>query len=194
MLELKSEKKGYSINLPVELNEFTPELLNAITDGVNLPKHYCIVAMCYNVKLMDIAINVNNDKEQQVSVTPILAKISDEDAERMNIKVSNRIIIDRSSLERGIHLVIPIMASSKNVSAFIKGDEVLRKRLLQAGDGSKDILHLDKTPSKRELDEAAPKVYVVEFKVVPVNDIVANVAIDHKIIDPFKLKPLTLVN
>lgn len=198
MLELKSESKDYGINLPTNINELTPEVLGAITDNVQLAPYYAIVALCFQVKLMDIAVNVNNDKEQTMSIVPVLAKISEEDSDRINAVVGNRLVLDRSTIERGIHLNIPTMISSKNVATYIKQDEVLRNNLVNGGDGSPESALFIEGKSVKERDEIklnkSPQVYILEFKVVAVNDINVSIASGSKIIDPFKTTPKLLVS
>lgn len=192
MLELKSASKNYSINLPTDLKEITPEILDTVTKDIELPPYYCIIALCFQVKLMNVAININGSKEQQVSVIPMLAKISEEDSKKVNAKVGYKVIMDRSSLERGSHLRISTMVGSDNVKNFIREDETLRQRLVKGGDGSepKDlakIVTLSKKDVNKSVESMSPQVYILEFKVVPVNDITATVPVDHRVVDPFKI-------
>ena len=53
MITIKSEKKSYGINFPTSKEEITSELLEAVTKQVKLPKHYCIVALCFQTKIFD---------------------------------------------------------------------------------------------------------------------------------------------
>lgn len=193
MLELKSETQNYGINLPTSLNEITPEILGTLTEGVKLPDYYCIVALCFEVKLMDIAINVNSNKEQTVNVIPLLAKIHTDKDHPKYLEVGHKVIIERSSLERGTHLHLASMINSNNVKNYIKNNETLRQRLIKGGDGSvveSNIVSI--TDSKKDvvkkINDKSPKVYILEFKIIPVNDIHATIAVDHAIIDPFKTK------
>ena len=199
MIELKSEKKNYSVVLPTDLKEFTPEVLEALTAGVKLPKWYCIIGMCYNIKLFDIAINTTQKRDQNFTVHPILVKADKEDLKDTNAVVGDKIVIDRSSLERGIHLVIPTMISINNISNFIRDDNALRESLLKGGTGESNIINLSKvTDSKKQsvdrIAERSPSVFVIEFKIVPVSDISASISVDNKIVDPFKKVDITKVN
>ena len=198
MLKLQSEKETFAINLPTSLKEITPEILTALCDGISIPPYHAIVALCHSVKLITIAINVNNDKEQAVSVVPLIAKANKEDLDKVNGAIGNRIIVDRSSIERGVHIVIPTMISSKNVSAYIKGDEILRKKLLNGSDGSNDGAgYIDsKSAKQREemKEQISPVVHVLEFKVIAINDISAFIPNGFKLIDPFKVTSKELVS
>lgn len=194
MLELKSETQNYGINLPTSLNEITPEILGTLTEGVKLPDYYCIVALCFEVKLMDIAINVNSNKEQTVNVIPMLAKIHNDKLDHPKyLEVGHKVIIERSSLERGTHLHLATMINSNNVKSYIKNNETLRQRLIKGGDGSaveSNIVNImdSKKDVIKKINDKSPKVYILEFKIIPINDIHATVAVDHIVIDPFKIK------
>lgn len=199
MLELKSGSKNYGINLPTDLKEITPEILTEITNGIKIPKYHAIVALCFQVKLSDVAINVSGNKETTVSVIPMLAKISDEDATLINTTIGDKIVVDRSSLERGTHINIAIMAASNNVKHFIREDETLRNNLLKGGNGTIESLEVfDINQNKKRKDDIvlskSPQVYILEFKIIPVNDIKASIPVDSITTDPFKIKSSILVN
>lgn len=198
MLKLQAGSKDFAINLPTSIKELTPEVLGAVTANIKLAPYHAIVALCFQVKLMTVAINVNGDKPQTMSVIPVLAKISDDDSTKMNANVGDRLVLDRSSLERGIHLNLPTMISSKNVATYIGEDETLRQNLVKGGDGSESSQEfiLNKSAKEREelLLKKSPNVFVLEFKVVPVNDINISISADEKLIDPFKSVATKLVS
>lgn len=199
MIEIKSEKKNYSIVLPTDIKEFTPEVLNNITANVQLPKWHGIIALCYRTKLFDIAINVTQKKEQTLTIHVLLAKASSEDLENINAAVGNKLVLDRSTIERGIHLSLPTMIGVNNVSNYIREDDALRQRLLKGGDGSDDTVGRSlvtdtKAKSEKRLSDASPEVYVVEFKIIPLSDVSASIPVDAVINDPFKKIDSGLVN
>lgn len=203
MLELKSELKNYSVNIPTDVSEFTPEILNSISENVDLPEHYCIVGLCHEMKLIDIAVNVNGDKEQQVSVIPILVKMHKEDLDKLKASVGRRVIINRTMLEHGTHIHLPIAITMSNVTRYIRDDEKLRKNLLMGGSGNAPVINIAPITSSKKDQEAnkaeqainkSPNVYVIEFKIVPVNSVHATIKPNSRIIDPFKLKKGELVS
>lgn len=173
MIQIKSEVKNYGINFPSNVNEITVEQLTEATKGINLPKHYCLVALCFKTKLFDFVTMINSKRTANISVVPLLAKISDEDAQEVNVKVGQKLIIDRTNLERGVHINIPIMINSDNAQRYFASDPALTKAIV-----SKD--------KKLAINEYADQnIIVMEFKIIPVNDISASVDIDNKVIDPF---------
>lgn len=173
MIELKSSKRNYGVILPNSIEEITPEILNEITKRVSLPKHYCVVALCFKTRLFDFVVAMNSKKESSVSVVPIMAKISEEDAKEINCEIGNKLIIDRSALERGSHLRLPVIISTDNIKSYINSDETLVKEII----GSKANTEIG-------MKKTSP-IILLEFKIVPVNDISASVSKGEEPVDPF---------
>lgn len=188
MLEIKSKAKSYGINFPTSVEEITPEVLENITKGVKLPKYYCIVALCFKTKLFEFVTAIDSKRETNVSVVPILAKISEEDAKDINTAVGDKLIIDRSSLERGSHLNLPVMIGSNNASKYIKSDNDL-VRTISSGNFNKPKIDLN--INKSLIPANSPTIVVLEFKIVPINTINASVPVDHKVEDPFIINYVT---
>ena len=99
MIEIKSAKMSYGINFPTSVKELTPEVLETITNGVKLPKHYCIIALAFDTKVFDFCAAINSSRNTNVAVTPILAKIAQEDSKEINasemVKNTQEAINDR---------------------------------------------------------------------------------------------------
>ena len=172
MLQIKSKLKDFGINFPTSVNEITPEVLNAITAGVKLPKHYCIVAMVFQPKLFEF-ISALKNKNTNVNVTPILAKVAEGCEEELNANIGDKLIIDRSSLERAVHLNLPIMINSTNAANYINDDKELIKSI---------------TAGEFNSNGVSPRIIVLEFKIVPINCVSAAVNKQQKVIDPFVIK------
>lgn len=173
MLQIKSKLKDFGINFPTSVNEITPEVLNAITAGVKLPKHYCIVAMIFQPKLFEFISAIKNKINTNVNVTPILAKVAEGCEEELNGNIGDKLIIDRSSLERAVHLNLPIMINSTNAANYINDDKELIKSI---------------TAGEFNSNGVSPKIIVLEFKIVPINCVSAAVNKQQKVIDPFIIK------
>lgn len=171
MLEIKSEKVSYGIKFPTSLEEITGDVLKEVTNGVKLPNHYCIVALCFTTKLFDFVNSINYSKETNLSVTPLLANVANGCEEELNANIGDKLIIDRSSLERGIHLNLPISISSGNASAYFKKDTNLIKRV-QSGEFNKDSY--------------SPKIIILEFKIIPIVDVKAAIPVGHITNDIFR--------
>lgn len=183
MITIKSNKMSYGIKFPTSLTELTPDILNTITDEVKLPKHYCIVALAFKTKVFDFCtlINSNNNKST-IGVVPILAKISDDDSKNINAAIGDKIIIDRSSLERGVQIKFPILISSENARAYFNSDHNMVKAIM-----TKDSKIVQDSGINKQLISAnSPDIIILEFKIVPVNDIAAAIPINCKNVDPFK--------
>lgn len=198
MLKLKSSKKSYSINVPTSLKEITPEILNDLTADISIPKYHAIVAICFHVKLSTLALKTTS-QNQSVQVISLLAKAHEEDLTNIGCgKVGDKVVTDRSTIERGIHMHIPLCLNNTAIYDYIHSDTVLANNLAKGGDGTTVPLVLDKvTDSKKDkanrIDSKSPEVIIVEFKIIPVSGIYASLPVDHKTIDPFKATDL-LVN
>lgn len=173
MITIKSEKKSYGINFPTSVNELTPEILNEITKQVKLPKHYCVIALCFRTRLFDFVVAMNSKKEQAVSIVPLLAKINEEDKVDANANISDRVILSRSALEMGTHLSLPVIISTDNAQRYFSSDEQLTKSIITR----RNPIFTDITKKDN--------IIVLEFKIIPVSDIKATVPLDGKGYDPF---------
>ena len=81
MIKLESNLKKYSLLIPTSINEFTPEILNSMTSNINLAPNYAIVAIIYKTKLFEFSAAIDKKYPTEVGVIPIIAKISDDDAD-----------------------------------------------------------------------------------------------------------------
>lgn len=176
MIQIKSEKKSYGINFPTSVDELTPDVLTSITEQVKLPKHYCIIALCFKTRLFDFVVAMNSKKEHSISVVPVLAKISEEDSIETNAAISDKIIISRSALEMGTHLSLPVMISTDNARNYLASDEVLTKSIITRSNP------IFKDMNKRD------NIIVLEFKIIPVSDIKAAVPCKADSVDPFVIR------
>lgn len=176
MIQIKSEKKSYGINFPTSVDELTSDVLTSITEQVKLPKHYCIIALCFKTRLFDFVVAMNSKKEHSISVVPVLAKISEEDATETNAAVSDKVILSRSALEMGTHLSLPVMISTDNARNYLASDEALTKSIITRSNP------IFKDMTKRD------NIIVLEFKIIPVSDIKATVSREANGIDPFVIR------
>lgn len=170
MITIKSDKLAYGINFPTSLNELTPEVLKGISEDIKLPKHYCIVALAFKTKIFDFVASMTAKQKTSLGVTPILCKISDEDSKAINAEVGDKIIMDRSSLERGSHLNINISINSNAARNYFEKDKDLVKSILTSTTTSIDVTQ---------------NIIILEFKICPVNDINAAIPMNYATIDPF---------
>lgn len=177
MITIKSEKKSYGINFPTSKEEITSDILAEITQHVKLPKHYCIVALCFQTKIFDFVAMIKSRATNNFAVTPILAKIYDEDSNTINANVGDKLIIDRSSLERGIHLNLPIAINSTAARNYFDSDPELIKTIIS----KKQIV----TEDGKACNYYDNNIVVLEFKIIPVNDVSAAIPMGSNPTDPF---------
>ena len=160
MIKVESKFKDFGIQIPTDISEITSEALDAILNNVVIAKHYCVVALCQNESLFGVI----NNKVVTVEVMPIIAKISDEDAQLIGMKQMDKIIIDRSTLERGYHLYLK----------YITNDTELTRSITVG------------TFGQNQGYKKGQKVWFVEFKVIAINDLRAAITNNNQTaINPF---------
>lgn len=182
MIEIKSEKKLYSVNFPTNVKEITPSILDKVLSCVNLPKYHCVVAVCTTIKLFDLAtLNESSAKNTLTKVTPLLAKINNDDNKDLNGAIGDKVVIDRSSLERGVHLYTPLSISMNNAIKYIHSDKKLISEIINGRFNNSNSIG---TMNKHLVASNSPEITLVEFKIVPVSMISATITNDTNE-DPF---------
>lgn len=170
MIKVESKFKDFGINIPTELSEITNEALEAVLSNVVVAKHYCIVALCQNESLFGVI----NNKVSTVEVIPIIAKISDEDSKLIGMNKMDKIIIDRSTLERGYHLYLKHnVLSPQFINKFITNDTELTRSITVGTFGQKQGYN------------KGQKVWFLEFKVIAINDLKAAINSESGNSNPF---------
>ena len=151
--------------IPTKLNEISADFLKTITKTINLNNYQCLVALVTKTKLFDFAAYIGNpNTSREFSVTPILAKINNTADLPISVEVGNKIITSRTEIERGVHISVPTMCSSTRLSAFIQEDKELFKKILTG-----------QLMDEKGVNIAQMTIYIVEFKILPVNAIYAAV-------------------
>lgn len=172
MIKIESKVADYAINVPTKREDITPETLSALLSNVGVAKFHCVVALIYG----DTLFGIVNNKQATVNVIPVIAKISDEDASSTGCQIGQQVVIDRTSLERGYHLYLPNnVLSPAHIAKYIDGDADLRRNI------SLGIFGQNQGYNKGD------KVYTIEFKVIPVNDLKATIDNDVAIKNPYKV-------
>lgn len=157
MYLIKSELYDYGIQLPVELSEITGEMLADMVKDVNVSKYYSIVAVCLKVKLFDLVSTINSPsdykKDATIRTTCLMAKTNPGDSGSLECSTGDRVIVDRSSLERASHLYLSYNCGYEKVCKYIGADKDLLKKLMWS---------------------VKQNVVLIEFKIVPNADIRAS--------------------
>lgn len=171
MIRVESNVANYAIDVPTKREDITVESLGKLLENVIVAKHHCVIAMIY----VDTLFGIVNNKKDVVNVIPIIAKISDEDSSSTGGLAGQQVVIDRTSLERGYHLYLPNnVISPVHLSNFINEDANLRRNITMGLFGHNQGYN------------KGDKVYTLEFKIVPVNDLKAMINNEQKIENPYK--------
>lgn len=158
MFVLSSDSANYNLLLPTDLSEITNEVLDEMLQDVTVAKHYCVIALVYAEKLFGLINGIRRNDAQPVQMKPIIGKIKEEDSLSTGFQTGDVTIIDRSSLERGVHLyTVKNALSPTKVYEYIEKDADLMKAILTG---------------KIKEESGDDTCYFVEFKIVPLNDIV----------------------
>lgn len=160
MFIIKNPEKSFNVGFPTSLDEIKDEYFDNILRNVRLQEHYCVIALCFKEKVSSIAMSIKENRNTTSNVVPIIAKIAKDN--ECGFYQGYKAIIDRTNLERGIHL--PISNNWISVAGFenyVKTNPKLLNSLIK-GDYWKN-----------NFNSITPEIYLVEFKIVPIRDIVA---------------------
>ena len=163
MYKYISQDKTISANLPTTIEELV-KALPALTSHIDLDNHYCLVALCYKAAISGVAVGADKDI---VDVVPILAKLSPNEDGYLKNHLYHRVVIDRTSIERGVHCSNRSVLNYEKIVSKIN-DETIKSHLNRDGGIKMNNEHC----------------YFVEFKLVPVNFINA-VYNEDNYVDPF---------
>lgn len=180
MLLIKGQNKNFGINMPTRENEITAEYLQTVTERVKLSKHQVIVALIMKTKVYDFCMGIRNPKkDQNISITSKIAKFVPCDKENNekpaieNMFVGDIAVIDRSTIERGIHLSVPTIISPAGLANYLEED--------------KDLFTAIVTGKEPELSKQ--HICLVQFKIVPMSSITATYNPENKFTDCFIMYP-----
>lgn len=180
MIKIVNEK-GFGIRFPQTVDEISVVNLQKITSNISLAKHYAIVIIAAKTNIFNLCttIGTKNNKEAVLSAVPILAKIN-EDYD-VPFEIGEKILIDRTSLERGQHVVVKSMINSNAARTFISNNPFIYKNAL-AHNYDKFIEDYDK-------DKTSTDIVIIEAKIIPVSDIKGSIK-NEKVVDPFEYTTL----
>lgn len=165
---------GTIVSVPTKLQEVDSKVLLDMYRSINLPDNYCIITLAQKIKLSQLVL-LNNAKIKDTTVytVPLIGKLPNTHDYKGIINVSDKAILNRTSLELSTHLSINSSVSLNNLFDFITSDVKLKekcfKKEIADSDGNYDIW-----------------IYVLESKILPMNDIRATIPLNAPTIDPFK--------
>lgn len=166
--EIEEQKVSKKLVLPTEVNEITPDYLNAIASEINIADDYSIIALVYKKSLSQVVNGITSkQKEVMAKVTPIFVRSGNTNSEFINaIKTAQGIVIDPSAMSLGHHLY-----SRKNILSVDRVCSILKSK-----ENSKTTIPFT-------------EVCFVELKLVPNNEIHAYYGHNSEVVSsPFGIK------
>lgn len=171
MYKYISQDKTISANLPTTIEELV-KALPKLTSHIDLDNHYCIVALCYKAPISGIASNIDSGVNSDiVDVVPVLAKLSPNEDGYLKNHLYHRVVIDRTSIERGVHCANRSVLNYEKIIGKVRDESI---KLYMNNKNNADF--------KNQMQNQS--CYFVEFKLVPVNFINA-VYNEDDYVDPF---------
>lgn len=176
MITLENPFRKFKLNLPTKLNEITPEVLTAYTKGVRLPDNYTIIALVgkFKVSSFEFVTSIESFKGNTMETYALLAKTDNESKCKFN--VGEKLIMNKADIEMASHLALPIAAS---VSSFIQYITVDKDKINTANGTAIVEERLNLSNYSKDY------VYLLQFKIVPLNAIKGSFANDICMQDPF---------
>lgn len=189
MLRVESDEMDYAILVPTDMSEITQEDIDNLLKGVHVPQYYCVIALLYKARPYSVVSDVAAKKQSDMQVIPILAKTSEGVETVGGSKVGDKVIVDRSSLERSHLVVIPENTLTPNyVGTYCNSDKELAKSIILGS------YFNDGTVSDFTAKNNAPDWWFLDFRILPMNDIVGGYDKDVKRETPFKVAKENILN
>lgn len=186
MITLQSRVERYTLSLPQSIHEIPAQYYEDVTNCINLPKHYAIVAVVRQVRMYDFLITLNNPKVKTRAVDiAVLVKINS-DAIPAEWKIGQQVIIDESDIARGTQITPPSALTYENIISYLLREEKIvsskepkEKNYLTATILSGTAKDENNVPIKEH------PICFMSFKIVPVTAIHGTVDNDISYNDPF---------
>ena len=176
MIRIESDKMSYDILVPTDIEEITKEDITALLAGVEVPQYYAVVALIYKERLYSVVSNVKNNKTTMVKCVPVLAKLHDGETNANGCELMDKLIIPTSSLERANLITIPQnILDPTAIGRYCNSDDALVRAIVTG------------STSDMAARELAPDCYFIDFRMIPVNDIIGGYKKDVTPECPFKV-------
>lgn len=181
MVSIKNfnEDGDYTSELKVftAYSEITPEYLANCVKHIKVSKYHCIIAICAKISLYELTLaNFNRNKNTDVKVSTVLAKIQDgiKDSDNIPFKgeVGDCVIVTRSAIEMGIHVKNNTISDFNNLKAMVNGD----KKFLDNLKKSEEFKDKNNPNTLRE-------GVFINFKLIPIGEIKATYKVEDIVED-----------
>ena len=100
----------------------------------------------------------------------------------INANIGDKLILNRTAIELGTQVNIKTMAAYNNIAEYINSDPELIKAIY---DKDENVIKVDNNLNKGLMIAKSPRIIVLEFKIIAVNDIRGAVDVNHIVTDPF---------
>lgn len=182
MIRIESDKMSYDILVPTDFSEITKEAIDELIAGISVPEHYAVIALIYKERLYSVVSNVKNQKTSMVRCIPVLAKLHGDAVEAQGCRLMDKPIIASSSLERANLITIPEnILDPTAVGKYCNSDPALTKAIITGA------YFNDNSMSDYQAKELAPDCFFIDFRMIPVNEIVGAYKRDVKAECSFKV-------
>ena len=186
MITLQSRVEAYSLSLPNSPKEITPEYLKAVTECINLPEHYAVVAVIRQVRMYDFLMILSNPKSQiRAADVAVLCKLNGTSVPS-EWKTGQQILIDESDIARGTKIIPPSALTYDNiVSYFVKEQEIVKHRDPKDKDYLIQNIMVNGAKDDRNNFIREYPICFVSFKIIPITSIHGTVDNVITFKDPF---------
>lgn len=151
IINVNGKAGEYVLHLPESLKEISKEYLEDCTKFINPAPNYALVAVVYKDNFFSLLSAITKKKATNVSVIPLFIKCGTTDCDFINsINLGDKIVVSGSDLSLGHHIDSP-------------NNDLTPYKIVNYCDGDTKV-HSDAITMKNS-------IYLVEFKLVPVNAI-----------------------
>lgn len=178
MITFENPFRKFKLSLPTKLSEITPEVLTTYTKAIRLPDNYTIIALVgkFKVSSFEFVTSIESFKGNTMETYALLAKSDNEGKCKFNI--GEKLILNKTDIEMASHLTLPIAAS---VSSFIQYITVDKDKVKTANGATIIEERLNLSNYNKDY------VYLLQFKITPLNAIKGSFANDICTQDPFMI-------
>lgn len=162
----------FELNLPQSVAEISNEFLDNCTKHITITPNYALVAIAYKNDLNVLLTAMNKKQPTNVPIVPIAVKLNVPGDNKFynDIKLGDVVVVSASDLSIGNHIVCPANTlSPSNIAKICEGDRNIYRETI----GSDN------------------KIYLVEFKLIPISAIKARIGAKKCIDDTGYIKPLS---
>ena len=161
----------FELNLPQSVEEISNEFLDNCTKHITIAPNYALVAIAYRNELNALLTAMNKKQPTNIPIVPIAVKLNVPGDNKFynDIKLGDIVVVSASDLSIGNHIVCPANTlSPSNIAAICEGDKKIYRETIGFNN----------------------KIYLVEFKLIPMSAIKARIGANKSTDETGYIKPL----